>query len=362
MFYHLLYPLRDLWGALNVFKYITFRSLGSSVTAFLICMIFGKRIVRFLSGVGAIASTEREHAPQLHPMFKQKHSVPSMGGVIILLALVVSNGLWGNFSSPYTGWMLLVAVWLGGVGFLDDYLKIIRQNSRGIPAAVKMSGQLILAVVLGVALYFYSDYQKVLYIPFFKEYVLQMGALFIPFTVLVIVGSSNALNITDGLDGLAIGCAIIVAATFGVISYLSGHLEFAEYLNIPYIAQGGELSVFCASLVGACVGFLWFNSYPASVFMGDTGSLAIGGAIGAVALFLKKELLLILIGGVFVWEALSVILQVTSFKLRKKRIFRCAPFHHHLQMKGWHEAKITIRLWIVAFILALIGLGTLKLQ
>ena len=362
MFYHLLYPLSDLWGGFNVFKYITFRAVASSVTAFLVCIVLGKPTVRFLSSLGAVASTEREHAPELHPLFQQKHAVPSMGGVLILCALVAANILWGNFSSPYTLLMLVVTVWLGVVGFLDDYLKIREKNSKGIPARVKFAGQLFLGLGLGFFLYFYPDYQKVLYVPFFKTQVFSLGIMIIPFAVLVLVGSSNALNITDGLDGLAIGCAVIVAGTFALISYIGGHSGFAEYLNIPYIEQSGELAVFCASLVGAGLGFLWFNSYPATVFMGDTGSLAIGGAIGAMALFIKKELLLLIVGGIFVWEALSVILQVSSFKLRKKRIFRCAPYHHHLQMKGWHEAKITIRLWIVAFVLALIALGTLKLQ
>ena len=362
MLYHFLYPLKDYFAAFNVFKYITFRAVGSSVTAFLICMIFGRSIIRFLGVLGAIECTEREHAPQLNSLYAHKHAVPSMGGVLVIFSVVISNLLWGNFSSKYMIYVLIVTVWLGLVGFTDDLIKIRAKNSRGIPAAVKLGGQLLLGILLGMFLYSDPDYQKVLYFPFMKGFFLSLGILFIPFTVIVIVGSSNALNITDGLDGLAIGCAVIAAGAFSLVSYISGHVNFASYLNIVYIAQSGELAVFCTSLVGAGVGFLWFNSYPATVFMGDTGALAIGGAIGAVALFIKKELLLLIVGGIFVWEALSVILQVASFKLCGKRIFLMAPFHHHLQLKGWHEAKVTIRLCIVAFILALIGLSTLKLR
>lgn len=362
MFYHFLYPLKEYWSILNVFKYITFRAMGSSVTSFLICMMFGAGIIRLLSRMGAVEVTSREHAPALDSLYKHKHSIPSMGGLLIIFSVLVANLLWGNFNSKYMVYVLVVMVWLGLVGFIDDFVKVRSQNSRGIPAVIKLLGQLVLGLLLGIFLYYEPDYQHMLYFPFVKKYVLHLGFLFIPFVVLIIVGSSNALNITDGIDGLAIGCAIIVAATFSIISYVSGHYTFAAYLNIAYIPQSGELAVFCASLVGAGVGFLWFNSYPASVFMGDTGSLAMGGAIGAVSLFIKKELVLLIVGGVFVWEALSVILQVASFKLRGKRIFRMAPYHHHLQLKGWHESKVTIRLWIIAFILAIIGLASLKLR
>jgi phospho-N-acetylmuramoyl-pentapeptide-transferase len=362
MFYHFFYPLKEYWSALNVFKYITFRAMGSSVTAFLFCILFGKLLINFLSHLKVIASTQREHAPHLHAMFEHKKSVPSMGGIILILAILIANGLWGNFESKYMTYILFVTVTLGIVGFVDDFVKIKAQNSRGIPAAIKLAGQLFIGVLLAFLLYYEPGYQKIIYLPFVKNYVLALGLFFIPFAVLVIVGASNALNITDGLDGLAIGCTIIVAATFAIISYITGHSQFAEYLNIAYIPQSGELSVFCASLVGAGVGFLWFNAYPAQVFMGDTGALSMGGAIGAVALFIKKELLLLIVGGIFVWEALSVIIQVTSFKLTGKRVFRCAPFHHHLQLKGWHEAKVTVRLCIIAFILAVIGMSTLKLM
>ncbi len=362
MLYHFLYPLKEYWGFLNIFKYITFRSVGSSVTAFVICMVFGNLIIKFLSSLGAIESTSREHAPELDSLYQHKHSIPSMGGVLIIFSILVANILWGNFESKYLIFVLVVTVWLGLVGFIDDFVKVKTKKSRGIPAVIKLIGQLVLGILLGVYLYYDTDYQKVLYFPFVKKYVLYLGFLFIPFVVIVIVGASNALNITDGLDGLAIGCAIIVSATFSIISYVSGHYNFASYLNIIYIPQSGELAVFCASLVGAGVGFLWFNSFPATVFMGDTGSLSIGGAVGAVALFIKKELVLLIVGGIFVWEALSVILQVLSFKIRGKRIFRMAPFHHHLQLKGWHESKVTVRLWIIGFILALIGLASLKLR
>jgi phospho-N-acetylmuramoyl-pentapeptide-transferase len=362
MLLYFLHPLHELWFGFNVLKYITFRSVGASVTAFLICMVCGPRVIRFLASLDAIQSTQREHAPQLHSLYKHKDKVPSMGGLLIVLAVVVSTVLWGDFESGYLYLVLMVTVWLGMVGFVDDYIKVKTKSSRGIPARVKLGGQLILGVALGVYMYCDPRYETVLYFPFVKDYVMALGLMFIPFVVLVIVSSSNALNITDGLDGLAIGCAIIVVGTFAIVSYISGHSGFASYLNISYIPRSGELAIFCAALVGAGVGFLWFNSYPATVFMGDTGSLAIGGAIGAIALIIKKEILLIIVGGVFVWEALSVILQVASFKLRGKRIFRMAPFHHHLQLGGWNEVKVTIRLWIIGFVLALIGLSTLKLR
>jgi len=362
MFYHFLYPLRDAWGVFNVFKYITFRAMGSSVTAFLFCMLFGNLIIAMLRSLRVLEPTERAHAPHLHKMFKHKHSVPSMGGLIIIIAVVLANLLWGNFESKYMIFVLVVTVALGAVGFIDDYIKVKTKSSRGIPAVVKLFGQLVIGICLALFLYYEEGYQKIIYFPFIKEYVFNLGILFVPFAMIVIVGTSNALNITDGLDGLAIGCSIIAAATFGIICYVTGHWQFAKYLNVAYIEQSGELAVFCASLVGAGVGFLWFNAYPAQIFMGDTGALSIGGAIGAIALFIKKELLLLIIGGIFVWEALSVILQVASFKFRGKRIFLCAPYHHHLQLKGWHEAKVTVRLCIVAFILALVGLSTLKLM
>lgn len=362
MFYHLLYPLKDVWSFFNVFKYITFRAMGSSVTAFLVCMLFGNLIIRMLASLNVLESTQREHAPHLHKMFKHKHSVPSMGGILIIVSVCLANLLWGNFESKYMIYILVVTVALGCVGFIDDYAKVKTKSSRGIPAVIKLCGQLFIGIGLAYLLFYEDGYQKVIYFPFVKDYVFHLGILFIPFAVLVIVGTSNALNITDGLDGLAIGCSVIAAATFAIICYITGHSQFAAYLNISYIEQSGELAVFCASLVGAGVGFLWFNSYPAQVFMGDTGALAMGGAIGAIALFIKKELLLLIVGGVFVWEVVSVILQVVSFKLRGKRIFLCAPYHHHLQLQGWHEAKVTVRLCIIAFILALIGLSTLKLM
>lgn len=362
MLYYFLYPLRDHYTIFNVFKYITFRAVGASVTAFIFCMIFGSMIIALLSRLRAIGPTARAHAPGIHEFYKDKKHVPSMGGVLIVCAIVIANMLWGNFASKYMWIVLAVTLWLGFVGFIDDFVKIRTQHSRGMPAIIKLSGQIMLGIMLGFYLYYEPSYQRSLYFPFVKDYVLYLGVFIIPFIVLVLVGSSNALNITDGLDGLAVGCAIIVAATYAIVSYVSGHTNFASYLNIPYIPQSGELSVFCASVVGAGVGFLWFNSYPATVFMGDTGSLALGGAIGTVAIAVKKELLLVIVGGVFVWEALSVILQVGSYKIRGKRIFRMAPFHHHLQLSGWHEAKVTVRLIIIAFILALIGLSTLKLR
>jgi len=362
VFYFLLYPLKDLHPVFNVFRYITFRAAGASVTAFLVCLLLGPWLIRVLKQMSATAHTEREHASSLHAFYAHKKNVPTMGGVLIIASLVLSMLLWGNLNVASVWICLLVVLWFGGVGFFDDWNKLRNKSSKGISSFTKFSGQLLAGIALGLWLYLDPHFDKLIYFPFFKNWVLYVGALFIPFVVLVLVGTSNALNLTDGLDGLAIGCLLFVAGAFSIICYVVGRVDYALYLQMTYVPGAGELAIFCAALVGASAGFLWYNSYPAEVMMGDTGSLSLGGALAAVAILTKKELVLVIVGGVFVWEALSVILQVASFKLFKKRIFLMSPFHHHLQLRGWPESKVTIRLWIISFILALAGLSTLKLR
>jgi phospho-N-acetylmuramoyl-pentapeptide-transferase len=362
MFYQFLYPLRDEWFVFNVFKYITFRSAGASLTAFLVCLTLGPAVTRWLSSLSAVGSTRRAHAEQIHHLYENKKHVPTMGGILVIFGIVAGTLLWVDLRSRLTLVSLAALLWFGAIGFLDDYLKVTRKNTKGLRSLFKLGGQVVLGLLLGFYLYRDPEFGGVLSVPFLKNASLYLGWFYIPFVILVMAGSSNALNLTDGLDGLATGCMIFAAGAFSVISYVSGHVVFASYLQIPFFPEAGELAIFCAAMVGAGVGFLWYNSYPATIFMGDTGSLSLGGALGTVAVCIKKELVLVIVGGIFVWEALSVILQVMSFKLRKKRIFKMSPFHHHLQLSGWPESKVTIRLWIVAFLLAVVGLSTLKLR
>lgn len=362
MFYQFLYPLRELLPALNVFRYITFRAAGASVTAFAVCLLLGPWMIRGLKKIQALAHTEREHAEKIHEFFKHKKEIPTMGGLLIIASITLSVFLWGKWSDPYVWISLTVFLWFGAVGFLDDWIKLKSKSSRGLSSFTKFSGQLLAGIALGIYLYLNPAFDKMIYFPFFKNVSLYLGALFIPFVVLVLVGTSNALNLTDGLDGLAIGCLLFVAGAFAVFCYVVGRVDYASYLQEVFVLGAGELTIFCAALVGASAGFLWYNSYPAEVMMGDTGSLSLGGALGTVAILTKKELVLLVVGGIFVWEALSVILQVASFRLFKRRIFLMSPFHHHLQLLGWPESKVTIRLWIISFVLALIGLSTLKLR
>lgn len=362
MFYHVLYPLKDLLPVFNVFRYITFRAAGASVTAFVLCLVLAPWLMRRLKALQATAHTEREHADKIHAFYAAKKDVPTMGGILIVASLLASLFLWGNWSVPSVWIVGATVFWFGTIGFLDDWIKLRNKNSRGLSSFTKFMGQLIAGIALGLYLYTDPQFDKMLYFPFLKNISLYLGALFIPFVVLVLVGTSNALNLTDGLDGLAIGCLLFVAGAFAVLSYVVGRVDYSAYLQTTFVPGAGELSVFCSAMVGASAGFLWFNAYPAEVMMGDTGSLSLGGALGAVAVLTKKELVLLVVGGVFVWEALSVILQVASFKLFKKRIFLMSPFHHHLQLMGWPESKVTVRLWIISFILALVGLSTMKLR
>jgi phospho-N-acetylmuramoyl-pentapeptide-transferase len=359
MLYHLLYPLHTTFSALNVFRYITFRTIYASLTALIILLIFGPWVIRKLKA-HQIGQYVRDDGPTMHA---KKTGTPTMGGLLILFAVVTATLLWGNLANFYTWMVLLVTVGYGGIGFLDDYLMLVKKQSKGLTAKTKFAMQLALGLVVGGMLYVRPDFDTHVSVPFLKGINPELGWTYIIFAALVIVGTSNAVNLTDGLDGLAIGPVTVAAATYVVLAYVAGHVTIANYLQIQYVAGSGELSVFCGAMVGAGLGFLWYNSYPAQVFMGDVGSLPLGGALGAAAVITKHEILLALVGGIFVIEALSVIFQVGFFKVSNgKRIFRMAPIHHHFELKGWAEPKVIVRFWIIAIILGLLSLSTLKLR
>lgn len=362
MFYHFLYPLHEIFASLNIFRYITFRAVMAALTAFVLSLIFGPLVIRMLKKWKIGENVKKEESGKLYELISSKQDTPTMGGIFILLAIVISTLLWADVTNKFILLALFCTIWLGITGFIDDYIKLTRKKSKGLTATAKFSSQILLGLILGTILYLYSDNSSAIDVPFLKNVTLNLGIFYILFVVLVIAGTSNAVNLTDGLDGLAIGSVIMVAVPFSILSYVSGHIKFSDYLLIPYIRGAGELTVFCASILGAGLGFLWFNCYPASIFMGDVGSLALGGALGTVALLIRKELLLVIVGGIFVAEALSVILQVFSFKFFKRRIFQCSPLHHHFQFLGWKENKIIVRFWIIAALLALFTLATLKIR
>lgn len=363
MLYYLLYPLHQAVSFLNIFRYITFRAAMACLTAFVISLIFGPLVIKMLSRWNMGQNIRNEDVSKtLHEKHKKKQGTPTMGGVLILISIVASNLLWGDFLNKYVLMALFVTIWLGITGFADDYLKYVRKCSKGLTATTKFSSQIILGLILGVILFIDPGNSTRIDIPLLKDAAIDLGIFYIFFVILVITGTSNAVNLTDGLDGLAIGIVVMVALAYGVLSYVTGNIKISDYLLVPFIKGSGELTVFCASIIGAGLGFLWFNCYPASVFMGDVGSLALGGALGTVALLIKKELLLVIVGGIFVLEALSVILQVASFRLTKKRIFNCAPLHHHFEFLNWPENKVIVRFWIVASLLALLTVVTLKIR
>ena len=362
MLYHLLYPLHQVIFIFNIFRYITFRAAMATITAFLISLILGPIIIKLLLQLKVGENIRKEDSVRLYELHSKKQDTPTMGGILILLAILLSTLLWADIFNRYIILALFSTIWLGLTGFIDDYLKHIRKKSKGLTAASKFTSQIILGLVLGIILFLTPQNGTKIDIPFLKDVSLELGIFYILFVIIVITGSSNAVNLTDGLDGLAIGTVIMVALAFSVLSYVSGNIRFSSYLFIPYIKGGGELTVFCASILGAGLGFLWFNCYPASIFMGDVGSLALGGALGTTALLIKKELLLVIVGGIFVLEALSVILQIGSFRLLKKRIFRIAPLHHHFEFLNWPENKVIVRFWIIASLLALLTLVTLKIR
>ncbi|MDI6606186.1 MAG: phospho-N-acetylmuramoyl-pentapeptide-transferase [Candidatus Omnitrophota bacterium] len=362
MFYHFLYPLHKLISVFNIFRYISFRSAMSALTAFFICLILGPPLIRKLKNLKIGENIKKDDSARLDELHRDKQDTPTMGGILILLAVIISTLLWADISNKYIIIVLFVTFWLGLTGFIDDYLKQIKKKSRGLTAKAKLISQSILGIILGSILLLDPRVNLGLHVPFFKELIINLGIFYILFVVIVIAGSSNAVNLTDGLDGLAIGIVVMVALAFGVLSYVSGNVNFSEYLFIPYIRNAGELAVFCAAILGAGLGFLWFNCYPASIFMGDVGSLALGGAIGTVALLIKKELLLVIVGGIFVAEAVSVILQVVTLRIFKKRMFKIAPLHHHYEFQGLSENKIIVRFWIIAGLLALFTIVTLKIR
>jgi phospho-N-acetylmuramoyl-pentapeptide-transferase len=362
MLYHLLYPLRDFIFAFNLFRYITFRAIMAALTAFVLSLIFGPPLIKKLTALKINEKINKADSVKLDDLHRHKQSTPTMGGILILGTVISSTLLWADITNHCIWIVLFSTAWLGLTGFMDDYLKQIKKKARGLSPSVKFTSQIILGLILGTVLIMTSQHNLKLEIPFFKGVNFDLDGLYILFVILVISGSSNAVNLTDGLDGLAIGIVVMVGITFSLLCYVSGNINLSHYLLIPYIKGAGELTIFCASIVGAGLGFLWFNCYPASIFMGDVGSLALGGAIGTVALLIKKEMLLIIVGGIFVVEALSVILQVGSYKLTKKRIFKIAPLHHHFQFLDWPENKVIVRFWIIAGLLALFTLVTLKIR
>jgi len=359
MLYHLLYPLHTTFIGFNVFRYITFRCIGGAVTAFLIMLILGPLFIRIMQRF-QIGQVVRDDGPESHLV---KQGVPTMGGLLIIMAIVVSTLFWARLDNSLVWLTLFTIVFFGAIGAYDDYQKIAKMNSKGLSARGKLLMQMTGAAVVGLFIYFHPGFDGHLSIPFFKNFYPDLGVFYILFAIVIIVGASNAVNLTDGLDGLAAGPTVISAAVYLVFSYLAGHIVLAEYLQIPHVPGSGEVSIFCGAMVGGCLGFLWFNTYPAEIFMGDVGSLSLGGSLGAVAIIIKQEILLAIVGGIFVMEAMSVIMQVGYFKITHgKRIFLMAPFHHHFEKKGWHEPKVVVRFWIISIILGLFAIATLKLR
>lgn len=361
MFYLLLYPLHSSFGAFNVFRYITFRTAMATMTALLVSLLLGPVLIRGLRQI-QIGQEIREEGPSSH---QAKRGTPTMGGLLIILAVVLPTLLWADLRNSFVWIAVGATVSFGAIGFLDDYIKVVRRRNLGLRAGMKMLAQIGVALVLGgLAIWLAREglFDTTLVVPFFKTIRPDLGWFFLAFAALVLVGSANAVNLTDGLDGLAIGSLMIAWGTFLVLTYAAGHAIVADYLGIANVKGTGELTIFCGAVVGASLGFLWFNSHPAEIFMGDVGSMAMGGALGTVALIIKQEVLLILVGGLFVVEALSVILQVGSYKLRGRRIFRMSPIHHHFELGGWSESKVVIRFWILAILFSLLALATLKLR
>ena len=360
MLYHLLYPLRDAFFGFNVFRYITFRSAGAVLTALIASFLLGPSMISWLRRL-KVSQQIRDDGPKTH---LSKQGTPTMGGLLVIAALVSSVLLWSDLTNKYVWVVLFATLAFGGIGFWDDYLKVVKKRSTGLRAYQKFGLQVAASLAVGVFLYKFSGDHEATYlsVPFMKSLLLDLGWFYLPFVAVVIVGSSNAVNLTDGLDGLAIGLVGIAAAANAVIVYLGGNKIIADYLKILYISGSGELVIFCGAMIGASLGFLWYNTHPAEVFMGDVGSLSLGGALGTLAVVTKHELILVVTGGIFVIETVSVAMQVASYKLTGKRIFRMAPIHHHFEQIGWPESKVIVRFWIVGIILALISIGSLKLR
>ncbi len=357
----LLSDFKDVWIGFNLFNYVSFRTVGAVFTAFLMSLAMGPAMIRWLKSLQGAGQPIRTDGPETH---LKKAGTPTMGGLLILISVTASTVLWAHPSNPFIWLALLVMVGFGLLGFGDDYLKLTKRNTDGLSGRKKLIGQLIISLVAtyGFVHFLPADIATSIAIPFFKHYFIPLGMLFFVWAAFVMIGASNAVNLTDGLDGLAIMPTVFVAGGFALVAWATGNMNFASYLHIPYLRHAGELVIVCTAIVGAGLGFLWFNTYPAQVFMGDVGSLALGGALGTIAVLLRQEFLLVIMGGVFVVETLSVILQVGSFKLRGQRIFRMAPIHHHYELKGWPEPRVIVRFWIISLMLVLIGLATLKVR
>lgn len=359
MLYHLLYPLHTTFSVFNVFRYITFRTIYASLTAFFVCFLLGPWMIRKL-GAMQIGQYIRDDGPKTH---LGKAGTPTMGGTLIIVSIAVSILLWSDLTNYFVWIVLFVTIGNGTIGFIDDYLMQIKKQSKGLTVRKKLALQGIVALVTSFLVYTSPDFSTQVTIPFFKNISPDLGWGYVIFAAFVIVGASNAVNLTDGLDGLAIGPVIIAASTYMIFAYVAGHVKIADYLQINHVIGSGELAIFCGALAGAGLGFLWFNAYPAQIFMGDVGSLSLGASLGTIAVITKQEILLVLVGGLFVMEALSVIFQVGFFKVTHgKRIFRMAPLHHHFELKGWPEPKVIVRFWIIAIALALLAMSTLKLR
>ena len=362
MLYYLLYLLRDRVSGFNVFRYITFRTAFAALTALVISFILGPWLIDRMTKI-KLGQYIREEGPKSHQV---KAGTPTMGGILINLAILIPTILWADIMNPYIWIILFVTFAYGAIGFIDDYRKLVKKRNLGLTAKEKFSMQIAVALAAGLAIAYlpsiHNNYSTVLTFPFIKWLHPNLGWAYIPFIIVILVGASNAVNLTDGLDGLAIGSTLIAAVTYTILTYAAGNFRVADYLRIAWVPQAGELAVFCGAMVGASLGFLWFNAHPAEIFMGDVGSLALGGAIGCLAVMIKQEVLLVLVGGLFVLEALSVIIQVISFKLTGRRVFRMSPLHHHFELSGWKETKVVVRFWIIAIIFALLSLATLKLR
>src|SRR5215212_2381729 len=360
--YYLLYPLRNIIAGFNVFRYITFRTAFAALTALLISFVLGPWLIERMRRI-KLGQYIREEGPKSH---QQKAGTPTMGGILINVAILIPTILWADISNPYIWIVLFVTFAYGAIGFIDDYRKLAKKRNMGLSAKEKFTAQFAIALLAGLAIAYlpsiHNNYSTALTFPFLKNFTPNIGFLYIPFIMVILVGASNAVNLTDGLDGLAIGSTLVAGVTYTILTYAAGHARIAEYLRIAWVPQTAELAVFCGAMVGASLGFLWFNAHPAEIFMGDVGSLALGGAIGCLAVMIKQELLLVLVGGLFVLEALSVILQVASFKLTGRRIFKMSPLHHHFELSGWKETKVVVRFWIIAVIFAMLALATLKLR
>ena len=357
MLYHLLYPLSEAYGVFNVVRYITFRAAAATLTSLFICLVLGPWLIRKLSEL-RIGQPIREIGPD----HQAKEGTPTMGGLLILFSLLVSVLLWSELDQRMVWILVGLTAGYGVLGFIDDYQKVTQGSSAGISARTKLVWQVVFALGVAIAIYTDPAFDKELAVPFFKNFTPNIGIFYVPLAAFIIVAASNGVNLTDGLDGLAIGPVMITAATFLLLSYAAGHTGIAEYLNIKYVPGSGQLAIFCGAMVGGSLGFLWFNASPAELFMGDVGSLALGGALGTIAVLIRQEILLAVVGGIFVVETMSVIIQVASFKLTGKRVFLMAPIHHHFEKLGWAEQKIVVRFWIVSIILALVALSSLKLR